>query len=287
MPCSRRRTSPGPTTRRRLVRRHALRHLPEARPELAEPIAWIQRFLPRRAAGDRRRGGGPPRDRVPSGLAARPPDTEGPYLQGFIDCLYRDASNRWRVIDYKTNRVKPERLAEAAAGYEMQMYVYALAVERILGEAAGGVDALLLRPGLEHHFVWDAAARRRTAATVDEGIRAIICENGITLPPDARSSAPRRHSFQGGTGAESRRRFRQWQTTSRLRRTAKTGRTTRQRQRQDGQLGVLVGAGRRLPRFHPATQCDVDRFAQATKIARLQHSETLINGLHNALAPGE
>ena len=101
------------------------------------------------------------------------PDAEGPYLQGFIDCLYRDASNRWRVIDYKTNRVEPGRLAEAAAGYEMQMYVYALAVERILGEAPAELTLCFLRPALEHHFPWDAGSRRRAAAMVDEAIQTL------------------------------------------------------------------------------------------------------------------
>ena len=62
-------------------------------------------------------------------------------------------------------------MAEAAADYEMQMCVYALAVERILGEEPAELTLCFLRPGLEHHFLWDAAARRRAAAMVDEKIR--------------------------------------------------------------------------------------------------------------------
>ena len=157
-----------------LVRRHALRHLPEAGPELEEPIAWIRRFLasPRAAAI----AAAAEVHREIEFLLAWPPDrpdAEGPYLQGFIDCLYRDASNRWRVIDYKTNRVEPGRLAEAAAGYEMQMYVYALAVERILGQVPAELTLCFLRPALEHHFPWDAGSRRRAAAMVDEAIQTL------------------------------------------------------------------------------------------------------------------
>ena len=60
------------------------------------------------------------------------PRAGGRYLQGFVDCLYCDAGGRWRVVDYKTNRVARERIGTAASAYEMQMLVYALAVERIL-----------------------------------------------------------------------------------------------------------------------------------------------------------
>ena len=55
-------------------------------------------------------------------LLAWPPDADRKrragrtrYLQGFIDCLYRDAAGRWRLIDYKTNRVTADTLAATAA----------------------------------------------------------------------------------------------------------------------------------------------------------------------------
>ena len=66
------------------------------------------------------------------------PDAEAPYIQGFIDCLYQDSTGDWHLLDYKTNRVSPETLASTVASYEMQMLVYALAVERILKRPPGG-----------------------------------------------------------------------------------------------------------------------------------------------------
>ena len=89
------------------------------------------------------------------------------YLQGFIDCLYRDGDG-WRLIDYKTNRATAETLAATAAPYEMQMFVYALAAETILKSPPLELTLCFLRPGLEYHFNWDAAARRRVVELVEQ-----------------------------------------------------------------------------------------------------------------------
>jgi ATP-dependent helicase/nuclease subunit A len=94
---------------------------------------------------------------------------DGRYLQGFIDCLYRDAAG-WHVVDYKTNNVSTERLAEAAAAYEMQMLVYALAVERICGAPPIELALCFLRPGVEHHFPWNPAARQRAVEMVEQAM---------------------------------------------------------------------------------------------------------------------
>jgi ATP-dependent exoDNAse (exonuclease V) beta subunit len=97
-------------------------------------------------------------------------DSDGRYLQGFIDCLYRDAAGGWHLVDYKTNRVAAERVAEEAAAYEMQMLVYALAVERITKSPPVELALCFLRPGVEHHFPWDAAARQRAIALVEQAM---------------------------------------------------------------------------------------------------------------------
>ena len=154
-----------------LVRRHAPEHLPEAEGGLDEPIEMVRRFLasPRAA------------EIVAAGevyveiefLLAWPPDDPQPggrYLQGFLDCLYCDAAGQWHVIDYKTNRVAEERIGAVAADYEMQMLVYALAVERILKRPPAEVALCFLRPGLEHRFPWDDAARRRAVELVNAAL---------------------------------------------------------------------------------------------------------------------
>jgi ATP-dependent exoDNAse (exonuclease V) beta subunit len=95
---------------------------------------------------------------------------DGRHLQGVIDCLYRDAAGRWGLVDYKTNRVMAETLAATAAQYEMQMLVYGLAAETILKSPPTELVLCFLRPGLEHHFAWDAAARRRAVELVEQAL---------------------------------------------------------------------------------------------------------------------
>jgi ATP-dependent helicase/nuclease subunit A len=102
------------------------------------------------------------------------------YLQGFIDCLYQDPDGRWHVLDYKTNRVSADGLAAAAAAYEMQLGVYALAVEQILGEPPGRLTTHFLRPSLEHDFLWDAAMRERIINRVNQAIAAAIANQTVT-----------------------------------------------------------------------------------------------------------
>ena len=160
-----------------LVHRHAPRHLANGGGDgnsdggLDEPIAWIQHLLasPRGAA----LAAAAESYRELEFLLAWPPgrpDPAGTCLQGFIDCLYRDASGGWHVIDYKTNRVAAGQLAAAAADYEMQMLVYGMAVEGILGRPPEELTLCFLRPGLEYQFAWDAASRQRAMALVEEAM---------------------------------------------------------------------------------------------------------------------
>ena len=154
------------------VRRHAQRHLSEGENRLDEPIELVRRFLasPRVAeivAADEVY-------RELEFLLAWPPgndeDSDGRYLQGFIDCLYRDAAGQWHLVDYKTNRVTAATLAAVAAEYEMQMLLYALAAESVLGRPPAELVLSFLRPGLEHRFPWDNTSRRRVVELVDRSL---------------------------------------------------------------------------------------------------------------------
>jgi ATP-dependent helicase/nuclease subunit A len=109
----------------------------------------------------------PPED-VPDGREAPPC-----ILEGVIDCLYQDPSGRWHILDYKTNRVTEAGVAKAAGPYEMQMLLYGLAVERILHEPPASLVLHFLRPGVEHGFEWNDAARRRAIELVDRGLAAV------------------------------------------------------------------------------------------------------------------
>jgi ATP-dependent helicase/nuclease subunit A len=96
------------------------------------------------------------------------------YLQGYIDCLYQDAEGNWHLLDYKTNRISAENVAAAAAQYEMQLGVYALAVEEILGKPPVELIVHFLEPSAEHRFVWDETMRRRTIEQVNQAISGMV-----------------------------------------------------------------------------------------------------------------
>jgi len=153
-----------------LVRRHAPRHLPDAE-DLGEPIAMVRRFL----------GSSRARDLAAAEeihcelefLLAWPPEGKGlkeRYLQGFIDCLYLDSAGRWHVLDYKTNRVTESTLEATAVAYEMQMLLYALAVQRILRRTPDELALCFLRPGLEHSFPWNDDSQCRVIEMIDASI---------------------------------------------------------------------------------------------------------------------
>jgi hypothetical protein len=158
-----------------LVERLAPRHLPGAKNGLDEPIDMIRRFLdsPRARQIAAARQVHPELEFL---LAWPPSDSPGEspsrYLEGFIDCLYQDESGQWHLLDYKTNRVSRKSLHTVAAHYEMQMLLYALAVERILGHPPQSLVLHFLRPGEEHHFLWDGPARRRVVEMVNQAVEA-------------------------------------------------------------------------------------------------------------------
>jgi ATP-dependent helicase/nuclease subunit A len=104
-------------------------------------------------------------------LLAWPPgkaQSGGRYLQGFIDCLYRDVAGGWHIVDYKTNRVTADNLAQIAAEYEMQMLLYALAAEKILKSPPVELTLCFLRPGLEYQFAWNDHARKLVVDMVNK-----------------------------------------------------------------------------------------------------------------------
>ena len=97
------------------------------------------------------------------------PGSTGRYLQGYFDCIYQDAAG-WHLIDYKTNDVTAAKVPRESARYEMQMLVYALALESALGEPPVELVLHFLRPGVEHKFPWNDDMRRRCVELVEEAM---------------------------------------------------------------------------------------------------------------------
>ena len=112
-------------------------------------------------------------------LLAWPPDgadRNGRYLQGFFDCIYHDASGGWHLVDYKTNDVAAAEVLREAERYEMQMLLYALALERAMGQPPVELVLHFLRPGVEHTFAWNADARRRCIELVEQAFVSLVAE---------------------------------------------------------------------------------------------------------------
>jgi ATP-dependent helicase/nuclease subunit A len=95
---------------------------------------------------------------------------DGPLLHGFIDCLYQDDAGRWHLLDYKTNRVAAGQVKTAAAAYELQMLVYGIAAEQILGEPPASLALHFLYPNREREFSLDDASRQRARQWIDQAM---------------------------------------------------------------------------------------------------------------------
>ncbi len=164
---------------RPLVRLHAERLQIDGAAEADDAAELIERFM------------ATPRARVLAAarqslaevefLLAWPPDgaaeMSGNALVGYIDRLYQDAAGQWHVLDFKTSRVVADGVAQAAASYEMQMLVYALATQQILGSPPASLTLHFLPSSAEHAFEWNASARERAIVLVDRAIAADIAEN--------------------------------------------------------------------------------------------------------------
>ncbi len=170
-----------PSNCQELVNRYAKRHLGEDPGQAAIAVQMIERFVasPRfaeLAAAQEDHAEIEFLLRWPLPASAEPETLIG----GYLDRLYRDARGNWHVLDFKTNRVGESGVAPLAAAYEMQMLVYGLATEQILGVPPASLTLHFLRTGAEHAFDWDAAARERAVRLVEAGIAASVAGAGAT-----------------------------------------------------------------------------------------------------------
>jgi ATP-dependent helicase/nuclease subunit A len=89
----------------------------------------VRRLLPMHAELRRAIAADP---RWAEGTWARALDESWVLVQGRIDCLFR-CDNRWSVLDWKTDRLGPDEIAERARAYRVQMGLYREAVTGLWG----------------------------------------------------------------------------------------------------------------------------------------------------------
>ncbi len=91
-------------------------------------------------------------------------EEQGLMLRGRIDLWFEDAEGRW-LVDYKTDNVTPEEARERAREYELQMLIYAGALERLDGKRPDRALLTFLRPQTEVEVaIRDAEPLRRLIA---------------------------------------------------------------------------------------------------------------------------
>ncbi|HEY4313723.1 MAG TPA: UvrD-helicase domain-containing protein [Pirellulales bacterium] len=95
---------------------------------------------------------------------------EGQSIQGVIDCLYQDRDGGWHILDYKTNRVSAAGVPRLAASYELQMALYALAVDEVLGVSPTSLTLYFLQPKVEHAVPWNMESRARVIERVNAAL---------------------------------------------------------------------------------------------------------------------
>ena len=68
-------------------------------------------------------------------------------VQGVIDCFIEGADGSYSVIDFKTDRVAPDALAERAEHYRPQLEAYSLALAQVIGKPVKEKILYFLRRG--------------------------------------------------------------------------------------------------------------------------------------------
>jgi hypothetical protein len=91
-------------------------------------------------------------------------------VQGFLDCLYQDTEGQWHLVDFKTHQVKGRNLRQLAAQYELQMLLYGLACEEILGTGPAELVIYFLRAAEEITFTWTDASRQMVIEQISQAI---------------------------------------------------------------------------------------------------------------------
>lgn len=83
----------------------------------------------------------------------------GRLLEGVVDFAFIE-NGAWVIVDFKTDRVTATEVGARAASYRSQLYLYALALERLTRRPIAELALYFVRPQKAVALVWDEAARR-------------------------------------------------------------------------------------------------------------------------------
>lgn len=134
-----------------------------------EAAALIEQFVNSPLCGTLATGG--KRFREIDFLLNWPPDAASPraVLTGQIDLL-QETDAGWQLLDYKTGRF-PTSIADAEliGPYALQLGIYALAAERMLGEPLASVGLIAMRPiARVLEFPWNDREREQLITRIQE-----------------------------------------------------------------------------------------------------------------------
>ncbi len=120
-------------------------------------------------------------------------------LRGRIDKLIVDGEGRARLIDFKTNRVRPEQVAALAEEYDLQMRIYALVARRVLGLKEVRGELYFLHPDVRWELdvarLNDAATGREIEELCQQVVRLRKYEDAVARPDPERCRRCRCFSF--------------------------------------------------------------------------------------------
>ncbi len=110
-------------------------------------------------------------------------------VRGKIDLLFQTAEGGWKLVDYKTERIKAGQIKGAGNHYRFQMGLYAMAVRDILGFDLADIVVVFLRPGKfhsiepkEHLFSWARAETETIIKGISDGDFRAIKESCSACP---------------------------------------------------------------------------------------------------------
>jgi ATP-dependent helicase/nuclease subunit A len=98
-------------------------------------------------------------------------------IRGVLDCMYEDGNGDWHIVDYKTNRMTGRSVADVARTYELQLRVYAIAMEQIMGGLPRELVLWFLDTNEEYTVRWNDELREECVDAVNQAIAQVRHEN--------------------------------------------------------------------------------------------------------------